>query len=36
MSNLVSLEKKKRLGMQERPKNRLLHVWVTTGDSWSR
>ena len=20
--------------MQEIPKNRLLHVWVTTGDSW--
>ena len=22
--------------MQERPKNRLLHVWVAIGDSWSR
>ena len=21
--------------MQERPKKRLLHVWVATGDSWS-
>ena len=31
----VFRKKKKGLEMQERPKKRLLHVWVATRDSWS-
>ena len=32
----VFRKEKKGLEMQERPKKRVLHVWVVTGDSWSR
>ena len=32
----VYIKKKKGLEMHERPKKKLLHVWVAIGNSWSR